>query len=113
MEKYLPILLHCPLFQGIDPADLTALLGCLGARVLKKGKGEFIFREGDPAQQVGVILSGCAQLVRNDFYGNRSIVASIRPAQLFGESFACAGIDRMPVSVVAAEQSEIMLIAPS
>ena len=45
-----------------------------------------------------------------DFFGNRNITASIDPADVFGESFACADVEAMPVSVVASEASEIMLI---
>lgn len=110
MKKYLPVLERCPLFDGIAPEHKTAMLGCLGARVIAYEKNEAIFMEGDPAFQVGVVLSGSAQIVKEDFYGNRSIVTSVMPSQLFGESFACADIESMPVSVIAAEKSEIMLI---
>jgi len=110
MKKYLPVLERCPLFDGIAPEHKAAMLGCLGARVIAYEKNEAIFMEGDPAFQVGVVLSGSAQIVKEDFYGNRSIVTSVMPSQLFGESFACADIESMPVSVIAAEKSEIMLI---
>lgn len=110
MKKYLPVLERCPLFDGIAPEHKTAMLGCLGARVIACEKNEAIFMEGDPAFQVGVVLSGSAQIIKEDFYGNRSIVTSVMPSQLFGESFACADIESMPVSVIAAEKSEIMLI---
>lgn len=110
MKKYMSALEKCPLFESIEPGEMTAMLACIGARVAEYAKNEVIFMEGDPADRVGVVLSGGAQIVREDFYGNRSIVASVKPSQLFGESFACAEIDRMPVSVVATERSEIMLV---
>ena len=49
------------------------------------------------------------QLVRVDYYGNRSILTSIEPPQLFGEAFACAGLDSVPVDVIAAEDTDILL----
>lgn len=110
MKKYLDALAGCPLFAGISDCEMSAVLGCIGARVAEYGKNEPIFMEGDPADRVGIVLSGAAQIVKEDFYGNRSIVASIAPSQLFGETFACAEIERMPVNVVATEKSEIMLI---
>ena len=48
--------------------------------------------------------------MREDFYGNRSIVAHIAPSELFGETYACAGVSSLPVSVVADEDSRILLL---
>lgn len=110
MQKYLEVLKACPLFENIGDTEMAAMLTCIGARVIQCAKNESIFVEGDPADKVGVVLSGGAQIVKEDFYGNRSIVASIAPGQLFGETFACAGVDRLPVSVVCTEKSEIMLV---
>lgn len=110
MKKYLSILNQCPLFDNIDTAEMSAMLACLGAKTASFAKGETIFSEGDPATHVGIVLSGSAQIVKDDFYGKRSIVASLQPSELFGESFACAEVDRLPVSIIASEKSEIMLI---
>ncbi|MBQ9951255.1 MAG: Crp/Fnr family transcriptional regulator [Clostridia bacterium] len=110
MKKYLPVLEKCPLFENIGMNEMHAMLGCIGARVHEYVKNEPIFMEGESADRVGVVLSGGAQIVKEDFYGKRSIVASVKPSQLFGESFACAEIDSLPVSVVATEKSEIMLV---
>ncbi|MBQ2955442.1 MAG: Crp/Fnr family transcriptional regulator [Clostridia bacterium] len=104
------ILLSCPLFDGIGPENLSAMLSCLGARTRAAQKGEILLAEGCRAQDVGILLSGRAQLIRTDYYGNRSIMLSIDPGQLFGESFACARTEYLPVSVAAVEPCEFMLI---
>ena len=59
---------------------------------------------------MGIVLKGRVQLVRTEYYGNRSILASIEPPQLFGEAFAWAGLKSLPVDVVAAEDTELLLI---
>lgn len=110
MKKYFPVLENCSLFDGIRREDLSAILACLGARVITARKNTVIFSEGDPANYVGIVLSGSAQIVKEDFYGNRSIVAHIAPGELFGESFACAGVATLPVSITAAEDCEVMVI---
>ena len=110
MKEFFPILETCPLFDGIDLKDLSSMLTCLGARVSNYQKNQVIFREGETAKYVGIVLSGAVQIVREDFYGNRSIVARIESSELFGESFACAGVSVLPVSVAAAEDSRVMLI---
>ena len=109
MEKYFDVLSRCPLFEGIDRKDYSVMLGCLGARVMGFGKHQQIFGEGEEAAYIGIVLSGAVQIVKEDYYGNRSIVDRMEPGELFGESFACVG-ESLPVSVVAEEACEIMLL---
>ncbi len=110
MKKYFEILRRCSLFAGIEDDQLSAMLGCLGARVECFDKKYTIVAQGNPSRYIGIVLSGSAQIVHNDFYGNRSIVAGVEPAELFCESFACAEVQAIPVAVIANEPSEIMLI---
>ncbi|MBO5129793.1 MAG: Crp/Fnr family transcriptional regulator [Oscillospiraceae bacterium] len=110
MKNYYPILERCPLFNGIRMEDLSVMLGCIGGRVLSVSKGQSISREGDPATHVGMVLSGAVRMVREDYYGNRSIVAHIGPAELFGETYACAGIAALPISFVADADSQVLLM---
>lgn len=110
MKEFLPVLQSCSLFAHIDPNDLRSLLGCLGASAVTVRKGSAVFSEGDPAKYVGIVLSGSVQIVQDDYYGNRSILAHAAPGELFGESFACANIPALPVSVIAAEDSTVMKI---
>lgn len=110
MQKYIPALQNCGLFQEIEKENLTAMLGCLGAKVMTVEKDCTIFADGTPAKQIGIILSGAVQMVQDDFYGNRTIVTQIEEHGLFGESFACAGTSSLPVSFIASKDCEIMLI---
>ena len=110
MEKYFYILRKCSLFSQIKEENLLALLHCLGATVKSYNKKETILEEGHPAKFIGIVLSGSAQMIQLDYYGNRSIVSTAAPAELFAESFACAEVPSIPISVIATEPSEIMLI---
>lgn len=100
----------CPLFDGIAASELTGLLHCLDSRPKSYVKGDVILPEGSPAQDVGILVAGQVQLIRTDYDGNRSIMMHINPGQLFAESFACAKADRLPVSVVATEDCEVLLL---
>lgn len=110
MEKYEKVLSACALFSGMTPGEIRDVLACLGARVHAFSRGETIFCEGDPAHKLGIVLSGGVQIVRVDYYGSRSIVGTAEMGHLFGETFVYAGVDVMPVSVVAACESEVLLI---
>ena len=104
------VLRSCPLFAGINGEDLRALLRCLGARTAAYPKKTVILSEGEPAGMVGILLTGAAQIVRGDYSGNRSIVAAVGPGELFGEAFACAGMEEMPVEVLAREDTKVLLL---
>lgn len=104
------ILEQCLLFENVDMQDRGTMLSCLGARELRVKRNRNVFSEGDPAEYVGIVLSGMVQLVREDYFGNRSIISNVGPAGLFGESFACAGVASYPVSAVAVEDSLVLLI---
>ncbi len=110
MKKYFEILRKCSLFGGVEDENLISMLGCLGVRVKAYDKKEAIVSEGDSAGEIGILLSGSAQIEQTDYFGNRSIVASIEPSELFGEAFACAGVKHYPVDVVATDAAEVMFV---
>ena len=110
MKDFHEVLARCSLFDGIRLEDLSAMLGCIGGRKVSVAKGHQICREGDPAQNVGMVLSGAVRLERTDYYGNRSIVAHIGPGELFGETYACAGVQSLPITVVADADSIVLLM---
>lgn len=110
MEKILEKISNCSLFSGIGKAELSGLIGCLGARVVSFDRNSTIFDEGCRPRYVGILLSGSAQLIQEDYYGNRSIIGEVRSPEVFGEAFACAEVEALPLSVIANEPSEVMLI---
>ena len=89
---------------------MEALLDCLSARRCFYKKAEFIFHVDDAASSVGVIASGSVNVIQEDYWGNRTILAHGAPGEIFGEAYSCAEEQRLPVSVVAAEDSEIVLL---
>ena len=110
MEKYLKILKKCSLFYGISDDNLLKMLTCLGAKIINFDKKYTIFAEGTTAKYIGIMLSGTAHTVQMDYFGNRSVLSVIKPTHIFGEAFACAEAENVPVSVIASEPCEVMLI---
>ena len=110
MKKYKKVLKNCPLFAGIAEDDLMRMLVCLGATVEEFDKKFTVIAEGNPARYIGIVLSGSVQIARVDYYGNRSILAEARASEVFGEAFACAETESIPVTVTAIGPCEIMLI---
>ena len=110
MQEYLPILQKCVLFDTIHPEEILGMMHCFGATLKIAKKNETILLEGDPAIYVGILLEGSANVIKEDFYGNRSIVGRVVAGELFAESFDCAGGSVLPVSVVANEDCRYLLI---
>jgi len=110
MKKDLEMTKQCLLFAGIDDADLKALLHCLMATRHSYKKNEFVFSAGDAAGSVGIVLSGGVHILQEDYWGNRAILAHVGSKGLFGEAFAFAEADRLPVSVIVVEKTEVLLV---
>lgn len=110
MNDFYEILSKCPLFDGIEPLDLYSLITCLDGKTIDVSKDSPIFFEGSPTRFMGVLLFGSAQVVREDYYGNRSIMTILKPGELFAETFSFAGLETMPVSVIATTDSKVLLL---
>lgn len=110
MKKYLEILKKCPIFYGIDEENLLRMLSCLGSRIISFDKKYTVFAEGTTSKYIGVVLSGAVQIAQIDYFGNRSILGTATKTEMFAESFAIAGVKSLPVSVIASEPCEVMLI---
>ena len=110
MVKYMETLQKCPLFADVTEAEVRKMLCCLGARVVHGEKKETLLCEGASAREFGIVLSGLVQIVRVDYYGNRSLVDEIAPSGMFCETFACANAETIPVDVVVKEEGDMMFI---
>jgi CRP-like cAMP-binding protein len=110
MKKNLEVLAHCALFANITESELISLLSCLSAKDLTFKKGEFLFIAGDSVLNIGIILSGNIQIIKEDYWGNRHILTGLGASEIFAEAFSCAELKRCPVSAVATEDTTVMLI---
>ena len=99
----------CRLLHGIPPKQLPTLLDTLHAYPKRYAKGQPVYRMGDMAHALCVVLSGSVTIERGDAWGNRTILGKAEPGQLFAESYACAGRP-LEVAVTAACDSEILFL---
>lgn len=110
MKKYLPILQKSPLFAEVGKDDILPVLECLDGTLRICPKGSIVFAEGDRPTHLGIVLEGEVRITRTDYYGNRSIVAAVKASQVFGETFACAEVQSLPVDIMAAADSILLMI---
>ena len=110
MKKIFGCIKYNPLFSGIGYSEFEKMFSCIEARVQRYKKSDVILLSGDTVSFVGIILSGRANIIKEDINGNNTIIAEVSTSELFGEVFACAGIDHSPVTVQAAEDCEVLFI---
>lgn len=110
MKKDFELMKNSPLFDKMDDEELNAILKSPHTKIQDFSKNHTVIAEGSNTDHIGIVLSGAVQIVRNDYYGNRSIIALINSPQIFAEVFAFSETETMPVSVVSAADSRIMLI---
>mgnify|MGYP004627415029 FL=1 len=97
-------------FRGMEPSNIDEMLGCLLAKERTYKKGETIFPEGSPTEQIGVVLTGRAVIELVDVWGNNSVLSSIGPGGAFAEAYACVPGEPLMVNVTAAEDTEALLL---
>lgn len=110
MEKYLTLLSNTTLFTGIEKEDISSMLNCLSAHITTYPKDAFILHTGNTIQEVGMILTGSAFIIKEDFWGNRSILSEVSSGFLFAETYACIGTIPLEVSVIASSDCEVLFL---
>ena len=103
------ILRNTGLFEGIEDEEMETMLKCLGAFTRRYAKDEFLFRRGDHTDCLGVILSGSVREVREDWWGNRTVLADVGKEQVICTDYACTS-DPLDISIVATEPTEVMFL---
>lgn len=98
------------LFKGISRDDGVALMNRLGASTRKIPAGSFVLREGTLKRNIGVLLDGELEMFETDPDGRRTMVGVVKPQQSFAQVFAFAEVEQHPASVMASEDSLILVI---
>lgn len=110
MKTDADFLMRIPLFHGIGRNELPSMLNCLNARETGYQRQDIVLLEGQPVSSVGIVLSGTVQIVKEDYAGNRSLLAEIEPGHLFAEAFSCAQTEELPVTVISVTDSTVLWI---
>ena len=98
------------LFDGINQADADMILDCLRAVTKKYARGTAVIKPGDETGIFGIVTSGQMQIIKDDYWGNRTIISSLSESDMFGEASCCPVNELAPFSVVAVTDASAVLI---
>jgi CRP-like cAMP-binding protein len=76
-------LADAPIFRGVDPGDVGALIGQL--RPVEYSCGHVFFEQGQPGHLLYIVITGKVKLCRRADDGRESLFAVVGPSDMFGE----------------------------
>ena len=106
----LKILENSRLFAGIREDEIQPMLSCLQAVERKYPRGAYIFHTGEEVRALALLVRGTAHIQKEDFWGNRSLLASLAAGDIFAEAYAMPGSGAMRSDVVAVESCTVLLM---
>ena len=110
MKININLLKTLPLFREISVSDLEKMLECIDARIKTVKKDEILLLSGSKPLYMGIVLDGQLQIAREDYDGNRSLIAPVTVGDVYGETLCCAGILESPVTVTAGTDASVLLL---
>ena len=102
--------IHSPLFRDIQPQELDAMLGCIGYHIGCFRKGDIVAFEEENIRHIGIIISGTVDMVKEDLWGNKTMLVRMGRDELFGETFACGEDNLSVVTFLVSEDAKILFI---
>lgn len=100
-----------PLFKDVTRDETLIMLDCLGAVKKAYEKNQYVLHSESQKEKMGIVLEGSVHLVKEDYWGNRTILSKSGPGELFGESFPWSASQPLPISVIATEATQIIFIS--
>lgn len=110
MDKYFSAISSSKLFANIKEDDLKALLNCMGSWVKTYAKGEYIAIEQAEMHNIGFILSGKVDMIKEDLWGNKTILVRMGYQDIFGETFACGDNHLSEVTFLAVDDTAVLFM---
>lgn len=96
------------LFKNIPSEDLSNLVRSLNGRTIVFKKDMTILSNLNNINEIGIVISGKASIIKIDYNGNRTIITDLFKNDIFGGCFSDYMNEEM--SVIADEDTEVLFI---
>ena len=98
------------LFEGICYEDRRAMLGCIGYHIGTFRKGDIINFEEEKIKHVGIVVEGSVDMIKEDIWGNKTMLVRSRKDDVFAETFACGSDNLSMVTFQVSEDATILFL---
>ena len=109
-RMYVPNYLDIPLFQGLEREEISEVLQKFHGLIKHFSKSDYIYLAGDCVENLCVVLDGTVQMIKEDIWGEKSIIANLGAGSVFAENFLGKLGDRSVVSYFVASDSEVLML---
>lgn len=103
----LEVLRRCILFRNMTDEEIRSALEAVSARRAGYARRAVIGQDGDPLEEVALILSGNLHLTHADAAGNSNLMDVLGPGDTLGELNAVGGY-RLHSTITAASAAELL-----
>lgn len=100
------------LFRGIPDGELRTMLQCISPTVKTYARGEIAAHMYEPMTGIGLVMSGEAEVMRENASGAKHIMALLGRGETFGEMAAFSGSPVWKATVTAKTDCTFMFISP-
>lgn len=97
-----------PLFKDLLPGEIEIFMKFTGTTVKRYPRGERILEAFAPNANIGIIVSGEAQILSLDRLGNETVGHSLESGAMFGTVSAILGEDLIATSVQLTTEAVVM-----
>ena len=86
------------------------MLSCIGYHIGTFQKGEIVAFEDENIRHIGILLSGAVDMIKEDLWGNKTMLVRMHKDELFGETFACGEDNLSVVTFLVSEDARILFM---
>lgn len=103
-------LIDLPLFEGMSIEEIGEVLSKVNVIVKRFRKYDSVVLAGDHVENICILLNGTVQMIKEDIWGDKSIIANIGSGAVFAETFFGRSYDHSIVSFFASSDSEVLML---
>ena len=109
LTPYYPILQATTLFQGFSNEELDQVLACFAPCLRRFSKGELVLLSGFETRDVGLVLEGWVEALKNTPDGTSVSITRMDPGGVFGDVLSGSSV-KSPVTIAARSDCVILFV---
>jgi CRP-like cAMP-binding protein len=102
--------MFCPLFKGVAPDEIGALIAQVDYQKRKYGKGEMIAQRGDDYQSLMIVLTGAVNAEMIDKTGKIIKIEELRSGMLLAAAVLFSNKPKLPVNITTLVETDILYL---
>ena len=99
-----------PMYRDISLTDCRTLMNCLGCREKTYQKDQIIAATENSSRQIGIVISGCIHIIKEDIWGRRTFLTYTGDDGIFGEVLMGENLSERGILFKAAEPTTSLII---